>query len=159
MVGLLTGELGWPVGFWSRYSPFGVLLCACIRRFFPLCLFFFFLSLLFLVGPASVSLWFSVFCHDHPRPVGVGGLYLPWGSVRLGLLFPAHSGGFRCYSIIVRVWLRVWPKHAGFSSATGFLLGYEKVVFYRFELVLGTLAQGTAGMPANHQKSYRSLIC
>lgn len=25
-VGLLTMELGWPVGFWSRYSPLGMLL-------------------------------------------------------------------------------------------------------------------------------------
>ncbi|PWY91452.1 hypothetical protein BO94DRAFT_393873 [Aspergillus sclerotioniger CBS 115572] len=154
MVGLLTEELGWPVGFWSRYSPFGVLLCTCIRRFFPPLLFVSFSSILHFF-----SLCFSVFCHEHPRPVGVGGLYLPWGSVRLGLLFPAHSGGFRCYSIIVRVWLRVRPKHAGFNSATGFLFGFEKVAFYRFELVLGTLAKGTAGMPANHQKSYRSLIC
>ncbi|PYH58378.1 uncharacterized protein BO96DRAFT_239433 [Aspergillus niger CBS 101883] len=121
MAGLLTGELGWPVGFWSRYSPFGVLF-VCLHLSFDAVLFGFLSTLLFfplLFFPLFFLYFF--FCHDLPRPARVGVCIYLQGVYVSGSCFPLIHGGFRCYSIIIRVWLRVWPKHAGFSSATGLL--------------------------------------
>ncbi|KAE8161353.1 hypothetical protein BDV40DRAFT_185098 [Aspergillus tamarii] len=96
-------ELGWPVGYWSRYSPW----CA-----FGICEFIHLLSLSGNLVSVTVSLHlFHVFTFGYF--IGIHGLFLflvgvciyMLVSVCLGLLFPAHLGRFPVLHVIVRVWL------------------------------------------------------
>lgn len=67
MAGLLTRGLGWPVGFWSRYSPFGVLFCACIDGLTLWFWFFIFLIFHWFLHPShSAFLSFVMTGHDLP---------------------------------------------------------------------------------------------
>lgn len=155
------------VGLWVSGVGIPLLVCFCVLAFivsFPLCIIFLslrvlhFLLLSFFLSFLFHSAFLSSVMTIH-GPSGLGDcIYL--GRVYVsGSCFPLIQGGSGVilssfgsgceFGRSMRVSVQQW----------GFFFGSEKVAFYRFELVLGTLAKGTAGMPANHQKSYRSLIC
>lgn len=155
MAGLLTRGLGWPVGFWSRYSPFGVLFCACIDGLTLWFWFFIFLIFHWFLHPFySAFLSFVMTGHDLPG----WGLYLPSGrSVRLGLLFPTHSRGVQVLFYHHSGLVASSAETCGFCSATGLLVWVWKrlidFVSYCVSCVLGTLAKKEySGMQAKHQR-------
>ncbi|RAL02136.1 uncharacterized protein BO80DRAFT_40411 [Aspergillus ibericus CBS 121593] len=115
--------------FLESVFPFWCALCACIRGFFPLCFLFYDF---FLVGPAFVPHCFSIFCHDHPRPVGVGDCIYLGGVYVSGSCFPLVPGGSGVILSSFGSGCEFGRSMRVSVQQRGFFHGYEKVVFYRF---------------------------
>lgn len=129
MAGLLTGELGWPVGFWSRYSPFGVLF-VCLHLSFDAVLFgflstLFFFPLLFF-SPSFFFTFSSVMtCHDLP---GLGFVFtFREECTSRALVSHSFTGGSGVILSSFGSGCEFGRSMRVLVQQLGFYLGYEKV--------------------------------